>query len=155
MEVVLSPMHREHIRAVIALEKECGLSPRSEESYLKLLQNSYSILLVALNEASADSVIAAFSGWVVAGEFNIDNIAVKESYRQKGIASALLAKAIDEARKQGAITAFLEVRASNDGACSLYEKAGFSVVGRRTGYYHNPSEDALMMSLDLLSRPGI
>lgn len=148
-------MNQEHIQAVIALERECGLSPRSEESYFKLLQNSHSILIVALNGTSGDSVIAAFSGWVVAGEFNIDNIAVKESHRQKGIGSMLLAQAVDEARRHGAFTAFLEVRASNDDALSLYQKAGFSVVGRRFGYYNNPSEDAVMMSLDLLARSGI
>ena len=42
---------------------------------------------------------------------------------------------------------FLEVRESNDPAKRLYERAGFETVGRRTGYYAHPVEDALVLSV--------
>ncbi len=154
MEVRFSPMGCEHIEAVVALEKKCGLSPRSAESYLQLIQNPQSILILALGEASHDkvfSVVAVFSGWVVADELQIDNIAVDESCRRNGIGSMLLTKALNEAGQKGAFNAFLEVRSDNLAARSLYEKAGFKVVGRRAGYYRNPLDDALTMSLDLVS----
>jgi ribosomal-protein-alanine N-acetyltransferase len=42
----------------------------------------------------------------------------------------------------------LEVRESNSSAIRLYNKHGFSVKGKRKGYYKNPVEDALIMGLD-------
>ena len=38
----------------------------------------------------------------------------------------------------------LEVRPSNDPACTLYEEAGFEVIARRPRYYSD-GEDALFM----------
>ncbi|MNL57349.1 ribosomal-protein-alanine N-acetyltransferase [compost metagenome] len=39
----------------------------------------------------------------------------------------------------------LEVRVSNEGAKRLYEKYGFTALGRRKGYYQDDGEDALVM----------
>jgi ribosomal-protein-alanine N-acetyltransferase len=38
----------------------------------------------------------------------------------------------------------LEVRASNTPAIALYEKAGFTLVGKRKNFYSFPKEDALL-----------
>lgn len=140
-------MQPELIPAVISLEQDCGLSSREAASYSNLLQNSNSVLLVALDDSSA--IVAVFSGWVVADEFEIDNIAVSPAFRKRGIAAKLLAKAIEVAENKGAIRAILEVRASNQPACALYEKFGFAVVGRRKSYYREPKEDALIMAIKL------
>jgi ribosomal-protein-alanine N-acetyltransferase len=40
---------------------------------------------------------------------------------------------------------FLEVRETNQAAITLYQQAGFVVVGRRPGYYCDPAEAALQM----------
>ena len=45
----------------------------------------------------------------------------------------------------------LEVRQSNAVAIKLYLKMGFTLLGVRKGYYSNPTEDADVMSFDLLS----
>jgi ribosomal protein S18 acetylase RimI-like enzyme len=42
----------------------------------------------------------------------------------------------------------LEVKASNEGAVSLYNKLGFDEVGRRCRYYSN-GEDALLLQKEL------
>ena len=46
---------------------------------------------------------------------------------------------------------FLEVRASNLAALTLYRRAGFEQVGVRRGYYRDAqgSEDALVMACEL------
>jgi ribosomal-protein-alanine N-acetyltransferase len=44
---------------------------------------------------------------------------------------------------------YLEVRRSNQPARNLYEKWGFHQVGVRSGYYHNPSEDAILYKKNL------
>ena len=41
----------------------------------------------------------------------------------------------------------LEVRESNTPAIGLYRKLGFEEVGRRKGYYTNPKEDAILMTV--------
>jgi ribosomal-protein-alanine N-acetyltransferase len=46
----------------------------------------------------------------------------------------------------------LEVRVSNEAAQRLYEKHGFQLVGRRSRYYKDNLEDALLMTRDGLSR---
>ncbi len=47
----------------------------------------------------------------------------------------------------------LEVRASNEAAQSLYRAFDFDVVGRRTGYYTDDGEDALIMTTPALDGP--
>ena len=42
-----------------------------------------------------------------------------------------------------------EVRASNRVALEMYERSGFEKVGRRSGYYERPREDALVLALTL------
>jgi ribosomal-protein-alanine N-acetyltransferase len=50
---------------------------------------------------------------------------------------------------RGVTLAFLEVRPSNAQALKLYESLGFQVIGRRTGYYFDTGEDALVMEARL------
>lgn len=147
LEISLVQMRQEFIPAVIALEQESSLSSRDAESYLNLLQDSKSVLIVALDDS--EKVVAVFSGWVVADEFEIDNIAVSSALRQQGIATKLLTKAVETARQKGAVRAILEVRSNNQPACALYEKFGFVEAGRRKNYYQNPLDDALIMAFEL------
>jgi ribosomal-protein-alanine N-acetyltransferase len=54
-----------------------------------------------------------------------------------------------EGMRAGAARAFLELRAGNDAALALYEKCGFQLTARRTKYYSEPVEDALVMIIQL------
>jgi len=47
----------------------------------------------------------------------------------------------------------LEVRAGNLGAQALYAELGFRVAGRRTNYYTDDGEDALVMTTHALRSP--
>jgi ribosomal-protein-alanine N-acetyltransferase len=77
------------------------------------------------------------------GEREILNLAVDPAERRTGIARALLGEAL--VRAKGAW--FLEVRASNAAAVRLYESAGFEIAGRRSGYYREPAEEAIVMRI--------
>ena len=77
------------------------------------------------------------------GEAEVLNVAVDPEFRRRGIATALLRAA--GARHPGEL--FLEVRESNLPAQALYAKLGFTVCGRRPGYYENPPETAIVMRL--------
>ena len=69
-------------------------------------------------------------------------------YRRQGIASALLARVVEEGAARGSRRATLEVRRSNDPARRLYGRFGFVVAGVRRAYYTNPVEDAIVLSRD-------
>jgi ribosomal-protein-alanine N-acetyltransferase len=96
--------------------------------------------------------------WIFLDEAHIATLAVHPEFRRRGIANQILQIALNAAYDEGAERALLEVRASNLAARELYEKFGFEVVGRRTRYYHDNNEDALLMTLEKLqlqpSAPG-
>lgn len=83
---------------------------------------------------------------VVLDEGNLDNIAVAPEHRRQGVADALLSALTGFGREHLAAL-MLEVRASNAPAIALYEKHGFTAVGRRRNYYDAPREDAVLMTL--------
>ncbi|MDR3277717.1 MAG: ribosomal protein S18-alanine N-acetyltransferase [Oscillospiraceae bacterium] len=81
----------------------------------------------------------------MADEAELFQIAVREDARRRGVGEALLQAAVENACGRAI---FLEVRASNRAAAALYEKNGFTVCGRRRGYYDAPAEDALVMKYE-------
>ncbi len=86
----------------------------------------------------------------IAGEWELENIAVAASERRKGHADRLISALFEQLRKSAASSIYLEVRVSNDAARRLYEKWGFEATGIRSGYYHTPPEDAILYKKDLL-----
>ena len=84
---------------------------------------------------------------IVSGEAELQQIAVAPYYRGKGEGRMLLRNIIEIVRRHGGRTLFLEVRASNTPALTLYRSFGFKQTGTRRNYYHNPTEDALLLSL--------
>jgi ribosomal protein S18 acetylase RimI-like enzyme len=76
-------------------------------------------------------------------EIEILNIAVKKTHRRKGVASALLEKLKEHVSDK---KIHLEVRESNLGAISFYERKGFKITGLRKNFYRNPTENALLMT---------
>jgi ribosomal-protein-alanine N-acetyltransferase len=86
---------------------------------------------------------------VAADEAELADLAVAAEFRGQGLGTGLVHAFAREAGVRGARRMYLEVRASNAGAQRLYERLGFSVVGRRTGYYQRPREDAIAMGAEL------
>jgi len=72
-------------------------------------------------------------------------VAVAKDARRRGAGSALVAVALADAARTGAVAAHLEVRASNAAAIALYTRLGFVAGGRRPRYY-DATEDAILMS---------
>jgi [ribosomal protein S18]-alanine N-acetyltransferase len=86
---------------------------------------------------------------IVADEAEILNLAVTPLRRRHGIARQLIERSLARAKAGGAARLFLEVRPSNIAATALYAKYEFAAAGRRTCYYSNPVEDALVLSKQL------
>lgn len=85
----------------------------------------------------------------VAGEWEIENIAIAGPARRRGLGTRLLGDFLDRARAEKGTSVFLEVRESNHAARALYERWAFKESGRRPGYYAQPQEDAIVYRLSL------
>jgi [ribosomal protein S18]-alanine N-acetyltransferase len=149
----IAPMTDDLLPSVVALEQSCGLNSRGVEGYRKMLSNPNSVLLVAMpraiNPMSHINPVGVFSGDVVVDELQIDNLAVSERCRRKGIGRRLLNLALTVAADLGARSATLEVRSSNSSARAFYEKERFAPVGIRKRYYADPPDDALILSREI------
>jgi len=85
----------------------------------------------------------------VVGEGDMMNLAVTPAFRRQGIAEKLVLALCSALLEKNVRSLTLEVRASNQPAKALYEKLGFSQVGKRPNYYRNPREDALILRKEL------
>lgn len=85
----------------------------------------------------------SFGGLVRKG--HVVSIAVMPQYRRKGIAQAVINKALEGMQYYKAKQCFLEVRVTNDAGISLYKKLGFEVTRTINGYYSD-GEDAYVMT---------
>lgn len=82
-------------------------------------------------------------------EMDIVNLAVAPALRRRGLGLKLLLSVIDHAASSGVETAFLEVREGNLEARALYQAVGFREFQRRSGFYRDPVEDALLLRLGM------
>jgi ribosomal-protein-alanine acetyltransferase len=80
---------------------------------------------------------------------DIQTIGVAEGARRQGLGRVLMLRLIDEARDRGATEIFLEVRADNPGAQSLYDSLGFERIAVRAKYYQPDGVDAIIMRLGI------
>lgn len=140
MEYVL--MSEAHVEQIATLEVQCFSDPWSINAIHSELKNPLSLWLVALDGETVAGYVGSQS---VLDEADMMNLAVAPDYRRQGIAKNLIRNLIGMLKANGVVRLFLEVRVSNQSAIRLYEKLGFSEVGRRPGYYTNPKEDALIL----------
>jgi [ribosomal protein S18]-alanine N-acetyltransferase len=94
-----------------------------------------------------DEVVGFALSRAVAGEAELLLLAVRRQDQGKGVGKTLLEHFMTSARSRGATLLHLEVRDGNH-AVTLYERAGFSLMGRRPHYYagvDGQSYDALTL----------
>ena len=84
-------------------------------------------------------------GWIIKGDYHINNIAVKVSARRKGLAKKMIDNIIFSPRIKNV---YLEVSRLNESAIRLYEKIGFRENGVRKKYYSNGA-DAILYKMEL------
>ncbi|MEV8241717.1 ribosomal protein S18-alanine N-acetyltransferase [Microbacterium testaceum] len=84
-----------------------------------------------------------------ARDADVQTITISEAARGRGRGRALLTTLLEEAGRRGVHDVFLEVRADNPVAQTLYASEGFVEVGRRPRYYQPDDVDAIVMQLDL------
>ncbi len=150
MSVILRKMTFDDLEQVIAIDQLSFSLPWPERSFrFELTDNPASRCWVAdLDERVVGMVV----GWLIVDEIHIATIATHPDFRKQGIGEKLLSFVLQSAKDEGAVGSFLEVRESNSAALELYRKFGYVESGRRTGYYKDNGEDAILMTLSSLNR---
>ena len=141
------------IAAVLDIEQRSFSTPWPPEAFRQeLTGNRLARYLVA---RAADAVVGFAGLWLMVDEAHITTFAVHPDWRRQGIGRRLLDALVVQAADLGAARLTLEVRVSNTAAQALYQGHGFTVAGRRTGYYTDDGEDAFVMTTPPLSSPAM
>jgi ribosomal-protein-alanine N-acetyltransferase len=154
--ITIARMTEHDLLEVVDIEESSGLSRWGWAAYYSELQgNNRELMLVAtIADAERRKGLHRLAGYIVgrmgADELHINNVAVREGYRRRGVGRELLTRIVEEGKRSGVARAFLELRAGNSAALALYEECGFQVTARRTRYYSDPVEDALVMIIQLV-----
>lgn len=139
------PLREEHLDAIMAIEVEAYPEPWT----LRMFQDEIRMARSYFYVGFLGEELAVYGGfWLVIDEAHITSVAVKDSYRGRGLGRKLMDYLLDEAEVAGATRATLEVRVSNQVARNLYVSLGFRPVGIRKGYYPKNNEDAVVMLKD-------
>lgn len=150
-ELILDHAEEADIAALMAVERLCFTRPWGYLSFSAELaaETGYNYTAREKSE-TADKRIAGYLFFrVIADEMQILRIAVAPEWRRQGLAGHILDMGLRKALEAGAAASFLEVRASNIPAMSLYNGLGFRRIGQRPGYYPETGEDALILMKNL------
>ena len=139
----------EDVPAVAELDRIAFTLPWTERSFhFEVTSNPASRCWVAESGGVIAGVVVA---WLLVDEVHIATIATHPDFRRQGIAQALLVDVLRTCAEEGAVSSFLEVRASNAVAQTMYRKFGYEETGRRPRYYKDNGEDAILMTLEPLN----
>jgi [ribosomal protein S18]-alanine N-acetyltransferase len=143
----LRPLELRDLSAIEEIERRSYPTPWSRSMFASELAKPSSICLGAFDPETAKLI-----GYLIISRYvdawHVMNVAVAPDQRRRGIASALLTRLFELTESDGRRGYTLEVRVSNAGAITLYERLGFRSTGIRRGYYTDNREDALIMWKD-------
>jgi len=132
---------------IMPLENNAYDFPWSEAIFRDCFNSAYTGLAIEVEGALLGYGMLS----IAAGEAHILNVVIDSNQRSCGLGRKLVRRLIDQARWHRVERVFLEVRASNIVARSLYANLGFQEIGVRKAYYpgRKTREDAVVMSLQL------
>ena len=162
----LRPMDESVLALVAAVEQTAHPHPWNERHFRDSIASGYWAQMLVTEPQPDDPPAWADAprlpdgclllGYLVAmpgvGETHLLDITTVPLHQRQGCARLLLGALTAWSRLQQAEWLWLEVRASNQAARTLYESLGFQQVGRRRDYYPDQGarrEDAIVMSLAL------
>ena len=142
--MLIREMAAADVDAVTEMERSNFSTPWKMDDFADLLEKSDMGCIVAEEDGEIIGCVVYHN---IVGDVDMTNVQVKEAHRKRGIGTALMKAAMEKARSVGGERFTLEVRESNLAAIALYESLGFTVEGKRRGFYEHPREDALIMWL--------
>ena len=94
------------------------------------------------------ALVGAITLTVGLDDADIESVFTLKSARRKGVADALIERAIDELKNLGKKGVLLEVREGNTPAKNLYFKHGFKQISVRKKYYQD-GENAVILAKEI------
>ena len=148
VQLNLRPMAETDISDVLQIECAAYAFPWNRNIFKGCLREDYCCRVVELDGEIAGYAIMSMG---VDGA-HLLNLCVDPGRHRMGLGDVLLKTMLDYARRQEAVTTFLEVRPSNGTARGFYEKRGFVEVGLRANYYpaRFGREDAIIMAREMV-----
>jgi ribosomal-protein-alanine N-acetyltransferase len=133
--------------AVEVIERSVYTHPWTRGNFADSLASGYQCWILHLNDHIAGYAVTM----VAAGDAHLLNLSIAAPFQRRGLGSELLRFMLQLSRDSGAVTLYLEVRASNQAGRALYARHGFSEIGMRKRYYpaHDGREDAVTMERKL------
>lgn len=140
-QTLIRPLGYADLPQVVGIERRAFPTPWSLAMFVLELSKGSGVCLGAVRDGR-------LVGYVVCSRYDtvwhLMNVAVDPRHRRLGVARALLSDLFQRADAPHEQYT-LEVRVSNRAAIGLYERFGFLSAGRRSGYYRDNREDALIM----------
>ncbi len=147
---VIRPMCEEDIEAVVRIECAVQSHPWTVGNFRDALKAGYEAWVVCHEQQ-----IIAFSLQMMAPDVShLLLIGVLPEWQKRGLGAGLLAWGETRVLACGLQTQVLEVRPSNTGAVSFYQRWGYEQIGVRKGYYpagRGGSEDAWVLQKAVVS----
>jgi len=143
MMTTVRKMTADDVAALAELERICFSDAWSENIVRDLTDSSWDEVWVL----EAETILGYINYRFIAGEGELMRIAVLPEQRGHGYSRKLMDVMMNAAAQNQITDLTLEVRAGNEPAIGLYKAYGFVEEAVRKNYYHNPTEDALIMWL--------
>lgn len=146
-------LYPDDLPEILSIEQAEHIAPWTMETFQSCLRAGYPGWVLLCEEQKH------ILGFIMVShnydECHILNLCVRHQYQHQGLGSLLLEHALSDAKRQGLGITYLEVRASNKKAITLYRKMHFKQVGIRKQYYAtvNGREDALVFARSLIIIP--
>ena len=147
--ITLQNATKEHLDDILSIERASFSDPWTRRMLSTHLESACGNTFIVATED--DAVIGYAIARTVDSESELFNIAVIAGRRGEKLGARLLDAIIEASTAAGAREVWLEVRASNAVARSLYENYGFVQMGVRKRYYESPREDAIVLRADISS----
>ncbi|ALK96662.1 GCN5 family acetyltransferase [Massilia sp. WF1] len=144
--LALRPMVVADIDEVHALECSVFPHPWSRANFVDSLASGYDAWV--LREPDEGQLAGYFLLMYAVDEAHLLDVAVSGERQGSGLGRYLLDRIVARARAMGMGSILLEVRPSNGRALQVYERYGYTQIGRRKGYYpahEGKREDAIVM----------
>ena len=142
LNMIIEALKAENVSAAAKLEAAYLDTAWSENQIEEALLREDTLYLSATEDGTLCAVASCvFSAY----EAMVENVAVAEDCRRRGVGKELM-NAIEAAAKARSLEQIsLEVASRNTAAVELYKKVGFSVAGVRKNFYRRQKDDGLVM----------
>ena len=143
---MIIPAQLNHLDDIVSIEKSAFNKPWTKNQFMNDIQSELDSenWVYVINELVAGYIF----GWIIQGEFHLNNIAVHPEYLRISIGKNLIQHIIARVILRNVGVILLEVSAENIPARKCYQSLGFNQMGIRKDYYSN-GDDAILYNLEL------